>query len=248
LLKVLRGADLGVLKERVSALKSLSTKEVEALWKKCGADGSGLVDMTVSDKFGKTYPHLHRNCGGAHLLNMILKGKPKIEAVQLDLEFVEDSLFCEWAYFIDLDEGVMEVYRGFVKGRPGKGRFADLEPSQDKHKPVSERYFPVTLAATFKLSDLPSDKDFLRVVNAVAKDHLSHLRPSEWDKSAPQLTPEWVEKFDDIMHSLPVDQEAQVKLQLLEGTTSLDDDAAARKYAERAEAFVLGYGAVPAAP
>ena len=36
--------------------------------------------------------------------------------------FLKDSLFCEWGYVINLDKGVLEVYRGFQKA-PSKNRY-----------------------------------------------------------------------------------------------------------------------------
>ncbi len=41
-------------------------------------------------------------------------------------EFLADSLFCEWAYIINLDEGVLEVYRGFNENPKAPGRYAGL--------------------------------------------------------------------------------------------------------------------------
>jgi hypothetical protein len=38
--------------------------------------------------------------------------KPKKIPVQLELEFANETLFCEWAYVVDLDKEVMEVYGG----------------------------------------------------------------------------------------------------------------------------------------
>ena len=37
-------------------------------------------------------------------------------------DFLKDSLFCEWGYVINLDKGVLEIYRGFQKG-PERNRY-----------------------------------------------------------------------------------------------------------------------------
>lgn len=39
-------------------------------------------------------------------------------------EFGYDSLFCEWAYVVDLDRKVVEVYKGFQKSAPTRGWWA----------------------------------------------------------------------------------------------------------------------------
>lgn len=38
--------------------------------------------------------------------------------------FLKDSLFCEWAYIINLDESVLEIYKGFNKDKNALGRYA----------------------------------------------------------------------------------------------------------------------------
>lgn len=38
-------------------------------------------------------------------------------------DFIKDSLFCEWAYIINLDRGVLEIYRGF-QYKPVKNRYS----------------------------------------------------------------------------------------------------------------------------
>lgn len=38
--------------------------------------------------------------------------------------FLSDSLFCEWAYIIDLDTKKLEIYKGYNKD-PSAGRYAD---------------------------------------------------------------------------------------------------------------------------
>lgn len=67
-------------------------------------------------------------------------------------DFLGDSLFCEWAYIINLDEGVLEVYRGFQKGRDRnpRNRYRNLPKSEDG-------YYPVAMVAEFPLDAIPAD-------------------------------------------------------------------------------------------
>lgn len=51
--------------------------------------------------------------------------------------FMADSLFCEWAYVLNLDEGVLEVYRGWQKSK-GEGRYVGEEPDKDGYWGVSQ--------------------------------------------------------------------------------------------------------------
>lgn len=69
-------------------------------------------------------------------------------------DFPADSLFCEWAYVVDFDNEVFEVYKGFNKGE-AVGRFADRKGSHAE-------YGPVTLVGSYKFSELPSDEDFIQ--------------------------------------------------------------------------------------
>jgi hypothetical protein len=61
-----------------------------------------------------------------------------------------DSLFSEWAYIINLDEEILEVYRGFQK-TPGVGRYAMLQNSA----PSIPQYYGVSLIATVALATIP---------------------------------------------------------------------------------------------
>jgi hypothetical protein len=42
-----------------------------------------------------------------------------------DASFAQDSLFCEFGYLVNLDDEVIEFYRGFQERGHGLGRFAD---------------------------------------------------------------------------------------------------------------------------
>lgn len=66
-------------------------------------------------------------------------------------DFMASSLFCEWAYIVNLDENTLEVYRGFQKEPHDLGRYSDMETD-----PGSD-YEPVALVADFPLWELDED-------------------------------------------------------------------------------------------
>lgn len=87
--------------------------------------------------------------------------------VKLDLEFAAASLFCEWAYVIDLDKETLEVYRGFNKKQLGsRDRFKFLEEFRD----MQTEYHPIKLVASFDLNQLPSDEDFIQRTDPPEKE------------------------------------------------------------------------------
>lgn len=67
--------------------------------------------------------------------------------------FMHDSLFCEWAYIINLDSQELEIYNGFNKNKKGKGRYASKYIAPDRPGQRVE-YYGVTLLTALKLSDI----------------------------------------------------------------------------------------------
>lgn len=62
--------------------------------------------------------------------------------------FLLDSLFCEWAYIVNLDDGTLEVYKGFNTEPNGAGRYAS------QHRERDGEYYGVVLVDTVSLSDV----------------------------------------------------------------------------------------------
>lgn len=83
--------------------------------------------------------------------------KKRLRYMNDNSAFLADSLFCEWAYIINLDSGKLEVYRGFNKKPTGAGRYATLcDPSPDEQRKTygREPYYGVVLIAEESLEEL----------------------------------------------------------------------------------------------
>lgn len=117
------------------------------------------------------YPWLSRDLG-AKILDAVYSGKFKrknypyedeiinceIDKLQDRSDFANDSLFCEWAYVVDLSKNTFEVYEGFVK-----------EPIKEDErfyagKSNDSGYYPIKMVKSFDLSSLPSVNEFLSMV------------------------------------------------------------------------------------
>lgn len=132
ILEFLKSTDLGEFAKKVEQLSFLTPDDFKAL---------EAANAQIAD-----YPELSRDTS-AKLLQMIMdRGPLKLKDSH---EFAGDSLFCEWAYVIDLDAGTFEVYKGFVETSHTGERFSDYE--QDS------KYYPVKLLKTYRLDDLPND-------------------------------------------------------------------------------------------
>ena len=135
-------------------------------WMECGVDpgdDSGMVGLDIAERHKQQYPQNSRDTG-AKILE-IIQNLDAPMGIEDSLAFAGDSLFCEWAYVIDLDKNTFEAYKGFNEYPLVVGeRFSFLSPetSQD-----DGNYYPVRLIATFDLRELPTVKKFLLIMSNV---------------------------------------------------------------------------------
>ena len=82
-------------------------------------------------------------------------------------EFLKDSVFCEYAYIINLDTKKLEFYKGFNdKQLYDKGRYASI-PRDEKND-----YYGVMLMAEFDLLDIQkSSIDCVAEMNQILEDY-----------------------------------------------------------------------------
>jgi len=138
LLEFLSSTDLEEFKARCRELRFYTNKE--------------LAEIENDRNWLQNYPHLSRDAIYDGYLEGIYDGE--IRVVCDNSTFVADSLFCEWAYIIDLDKGTFEVYKGFNTRPLGKKqRFYNM-PVRDKQSETT--YYPVRLVKKYKLDDLPT--------------------------------------------------------------------------------------------
>lgn len=64
--------------------------------------------------------------------------------------FIKDSLFCEWAYIVNLDTNELEVYRGF-QTEPHTNRYTDYVYDSGS----GDKYYPCKLITTYPLGNIP---------------------------------------------------------------------------------------------
>lgn len=103
--------------------------------------------------------------------------------------FMADSLFCEWAYVVNLDNGTLEVYRGFQKSQHNLGRYATMEYEKDHRS--DNQYYPVALVGTFPLHEVTlDDMDKLE-----SWDYYNRY-PEEWEGDKPDKPEHFTEATD----------------------------------------------------
>lgn len=143
-LEFLRSFDKEVFKSKVRASRFFTNEALTLIYEQCGN----------SEKFLKEYPQFDRSLGRDIL--KLIETSPDGILLKNDLDFAKDSLFCEWAYVIDLDNDVLEVYTGFNKD--------PLSESERFYSPDSENgYYPIRLVEKFDINNLPTNKEFIKI-------------------------------------------------------------------------------------
>lgn len=122
----------------------ISSEEFENCWKSVGAVNE-WVSPKISDEFKHQFPSLHRDTG-YYILDIINKSNDTIP-LNNNIEFIEDGLFCEWTYVVDIDRNTFEVYKGAYDGNSESTRFDHFKGQ-------------CILAGKWSLDDLPTVDQF----------------------------------------------------------------------------------------
>lgn len=137
----LKNLSLKTFKENVNKISFFNEEELKLL--------NENVEKTFQER-----PYLSRDVA-ASILWEVAKGN--VDKLINNEEFAADSLFCEWAYVIDLDKNTFEIYKGYHKQKLQETeRFFYLQ-----EKCEDEDWKPVQLLHSYSLDNLPTDEEFL---------------------------------------------------------------------------------------
>jgi len=81
--------------------------------------------------------------------------------------FLYDSVFCEYAYIINLDTELLEVYKGFNKDKNAKGRYVEVTDKMRKESGLNKDYYGTKLIATFSLDQIHDQMDEKEFIEAI---------------------------------------------------------------------------------
>lgn len=155
-LEFLSTNNLDDFKKKLSKVKFMNgskEKEINKWLKSIGCE-NGWMNMDQSKLYQEKYPYLTRD-NGAKILEMIMNGEEDEIWITDSTDFASDSLFCEWAYLVDLDNNVLEVYEGFNKNPLTiEDRFFHLTDKESE-------YYPIKLIKKYDLNNLPYESEFL---------------------------------------------------------------------------------------
>jgi hypothetical protein len=137
----LKNLSIETFKESLESLSFFKEKEIDL----------------INENFNKSLEersYLSRDIA-SEILWEIAKGN--VDKLISNENFAGDSLFCEWAYVVDLDKNTFEVYKGFnTKKIDETERFFHLQEEEGEYKPV-------TLLKSYDLNNLPTLEEFLEL-------------------------------------------------------------------------------------
>lgn len=129
---------------------------------------SGYADLSVSTQNVDDWYCLLRNMqGNFEAYQMCIDNDNKIYMTD-DIDFIKNSLFCEYAYIINLDDNVLEYYMGFQHSPQENNRYG-TEKYDFVNRPEFE-YYPCKLSLTFPLNELYDVEQIVEAMNERSLD------------------------------------------------------------------------------
>lgn len=160
ILRFLQKSDISLFKKQLNNAKFISGDAADKLISKAYNEANSKYPtdfMKREQHINDSIPTIVRDTG-SKILNIIYESTNVVKLCN-SIEFATNSLFCEWAYLINIDDNTLEVYKGFNKEKlPENDRFKYLE----KNMKDTYSYYPIKKIKTYKLDKLPSEDKFLK--------------------------------------------------------------------------------------
>lgn len=122
---------------------------------------NGFADFSVSTQKNTDWYCLLRNCQGN--LECLKNIKPNSFAYMINnSDFIKDSLWCEYAYIINLDDEVLEFYKGFQKEPQEENRYGTEK---------NDGYYPCKLCLTVPLNEIEDIDKIIEMMESDEEDN-----------------------------------------------------------------------------
>ena len=128
---------------------------------------AGMCNLTVANQSEKDWYCLLRNAQGD------LNTYRTIPFMVDSAHFLEDSLFCEWAYIINLDDKTLEIYNGYNKNPLGNGRYASACVDDEKRFYGVTQIWGIPLTEASKMSD-ERFMEMIKIITASPSEALQY--------------------------------------------------------------------------
>jgi hypothetical protein len=188
----------GKLKDSVLSLKSLGRKKYNPTL----ADKRFYSSLFKRKDFSQFRELISGASSNGDMLNLILKGK--LKHIANDEDFLLDSLFCEFAYLINLDDWTLEFYKGFQKSPTKGNRFGE------KALGSRSKYYPVALKLKIFLEDILKDEIENIQQEIVDSFENEYVDPFEFNSTSSSVKPK-VKKSKKVIKKLPVKKSIATK-------------------------------------
>lgn len=136
--KLIKSHRVNEFRDIVNKCTYITDEKIKEYYKDLGVDveKEKFVSMEIANEFKERHPELDRDMGASILEYLLENGSQELKD---NRDFVNDSLFCEWAYLIDLDNEVLEIYMGFNKEPLNKeDRFYKEEKEGLEYYPIKK--------------------------------------------------------------------------------------------------------------
>lgn len=149
------------IKAKVSKLKVVNSDDLASPAVTKFYTEKGFCDTRVSTGIKNEYYCLLRKLQGVKYLEEIVAGNVK-HLINAE-NFLADSLFCEYAYIINLDTMSLDLYSGFNRQADKNTNLPSIAQTKCEHG-----YYPVRYVRSFPLSDIPENwkLDFYKSKNS----------------------------------------------------------------------------------